>query len=182
MSTAGTALLNPHLVLEPLMLEPGMRVADLGCGRTGHFIFPISRIVQDTGIVYAVDIVKSTLETIASRSRSEGFGNVQTVWSDIERVGSAPIPNASINVCLLINVLHLVKDKVAVFEEAARLLTENGLLVIVDWQQNLGTLGPVAGSLVSPETIKALSIQQGLKPHQQIEINPYYYCFIFKKV
>jgi ubiquinone/menaquinone biosynthesis C-methylase UbiE len=182
MSTAGTALLNPHLVLEPLTLQPGMRVADLGCGRTGHFIFPISRLVQDTGIVYAVDIVKSTLETIASRCRSEGYNNIQTVWSDIERVGSAPIPNESINVCFLVNVLSMVKNKLAVLEEATRLLTENGLLTIIDWQQNLGTLGPTAAALILPETIKALSKQQGLQLHQQIELNPYHYCYIFKKV
>lgn len=181
MTTSGTALLDPHVVLGSLELAPGMRVADLGCGRTGHFIFPVSRIVQDTGIVYAVDIVKNILETIASRSRSEGYGNIQTVWSDIERVESTPIPEASLQVCFLVNVLHLVKNKPAVFQEAVRLLGEEGQLVVIDWQRNLGALGPANSELVLPDTVTILAKSNGVRLHKQVELGDYHYCYIFKK-
>src|SRR3990167_10080103 len=108
MTHAGSALLDPHAVFEKISLASGMRVADLGCGRTGHFVFPASRVVGDTGIVYAVEIVKNILESIQSRVRSEGYHNVQTVWSNIELAGKTPVPAGSLQACFLVNVLFLV--------------------------------------------------------------------------
>jgi ubiquinone/menaquinone biosynthesis C-methylase UbiE len=138
--------------------------------------------VQDTGIVYAVDVIKDILETIASRSRSEGYGNIQTVWSDIERTASTPIPEASLHVCFLVNVLHLVKDKPAVLTEAVRLLGEEGQLVVIDWQQSLGALGPTQNDMVSPETVTVLAKSSGVRLYKQVDLGPYHYCFIFRKV
>ena len=66
MSGAGKALLDPKIVLDKLRLQPGMRVADLGCGRTGHFIFLAAKQVGDKGVVYAVDLMKDILESIKS--------------------------------------------------------------------------------------------------------------------
>ena len=40
----GKALIDPYPIFEAIGLAPGERVADLGCGRTGHFVFPASRV------------------------------------------------------------------------------------------------------------------------------------------
>ena len=70
MSHSGTALIDPYKIFEKISLGHGMRVADLGCGRTGHFIFPTARVVGESGVVYAVDIMKDILESIKSRVRT----------------------------------------------------------------------------------------------------------------
>jgi ubiquinone/menaquinone biosynthesis C-methylase UbiE len=57
MAHSGTVLIDPYKIFEKISLSVGQRVADLGCGRTGHFVFPAVKTVGDTGIVYAVDVV-----------------------------------------------------------------------------------------------------------------------------
>src|SRR3989338_2287181 len=105
MSHVGTALVDPYKIFEKISLKEGMRVADLGCGRTGHFVFPAAHVIGDNGIVYAVDVMKDVLENVKSRARFEGFDNVQAIWSDVELPGRAPIPNKSLDACFFINAL-----------------------------------------------------------------------------
>lgn len=182
MTHSGGALINPGVVFEKILLSPGMRVADLGCGRTGHFVFPAAKIVGDTGVVYAVEIVKNILESIKSRCRSEGYSNVQAIWSDIETVGQTPVPEKSLNACFMVNVLFLVKDRVAVLKEAARLLQKDGVAVVVDWAKNLGPLGPKPGQMLSEEDLRAAAGQAGLAFQENLAIGDYHFCSIFKKM
>ena len=46
---------KPDEVVAALKLEPGERVADVGCG-PGYFTLPIAKAVGPTGKVWAVDI------------------------------------------------------------------------------------------------------------------------------
>lgn len=158
-----------------------MRVADLGCGRTGQFIFPASKIVGEKGIVYAVDIIKDVLEDIKKRIQSEAFMNIQTVWSDVERVGKTPIPEHSLNTTILTNVIFLVKDKLSVLREAARLTAEHGQVIVIDWSKQLGPLGPSADLLVRAEDIVGLAKDADLTLAERIDLSDNHYCLIFNK-
>jgi len=180
--TSGTALLNPHKVFAKVGLAKGMRIADLGCGRTGHFVFSAARAIGDTGMIYAVDVVKEVLEGIQSRIRSEGYDNVQTIWSDIEAVGKTAIPQGSLDGCFIINVFFLVKDKKKVIQEAVRLLKKGGFLVIIDWKQNLGLCGPIPEQMVTPEYLINITQTYPLKLIDQSLDTKYHYCLILRKV
>jgi ubiquinone/menaquinone biosynthesis C-methylase UbiE len=178
---SGTALIDHHIVFDKVKLKSGYRVADLGCGRTGHFVFPAAKVVGDTGQVYAVDIVKDILETISSRVRRQGFSNVLTVWSDIEMAGKTSIPKESLDVCFVTNVMFLVKDKKAAIKEAARLLAKDGLMVITEWAKKLGPLGPETEQLVAPDFFLELGPAVGLKFIEKFNPGDYHYSLIFKK-
>jgi ubiquinone/menaquinone biosynthesis C-methylase UbiE len=182
MTTAGRALLDPHKIFAHVGLTKGMRIADFGCGRTGHFVFSAARVVGETGVVYAVDIVKEVLEHIGSRIRTEGYDNVQTIWSDIESFGKTAIPEKSLDGCFLVNVLFLSKHKKEVIAEAVRLLKKGGFLVIVDWLQKIGPCGPAPEAVVSPEEARTLLVKSGLDTVQQIALGEYNYCLIARKI
>src|SRR3989338_4294529 len=180
--TSGTALIDPRIVLEKMHLGVGMRVADFGCGRTGQFIFLASKMVGDKGIVYAVDIIKDVLEDIKSRVKVEAnHHNIQPVWSDIEKCGRTPIPEKSLHAVILTNVIFLVKDKLSVLREAARLTQAGGFVVVVDWSKQLGPLGPTGELIVKPETVIELAKQADLALVEQVMLNNNHYCLLFKK-
>ncbi|MFA6486309.1 MAG: methyltransferase domain-containing protein [Candidatus Magasanikbacteria bacterium] len=181
MTHAGTALIDPKIVFDKIGLTVGMRVADLGCGRTGHFVFPVARVVGDTGVVYAIDVVKDILESLNSRVRSEGFGNVHTVWSDIEMVEKTPIPAGSLDVAFFVNVMYLLRDKESALREASRLLKDGGQIVLIDWSKNLGPLGPKDGVMVSPSEMIEHAQISGLNLMENINLGDYHFCLIFKK-
>lgn len=178
---SGTALIDPYKIFEKISLAEGQRVADLGCGRTGHFVFPAVKIVGDKGVVYAVDIIKNVLESIKSMARSEGCNSVQTVWSDIELPGKTPIPSGSLDACFCINVLFQLKNKVGAVKEAARMLKHGGYLVVVDWAKKLGTLGPADGSMLNPEEVLRLAALENLKFLDQVDVGEYHFALLFEK-
>ena len=176
-----TTLINPHKVLEQVEVLDGMRVADFGCGRTGYFLFPLAKAVGEQGIVYAIDIVKSILESIRRRSDYEGLDNVQTVWSDIERVNKTPIPDNSLDIAFFVNVLFQLKNRVDALKEAKRLLKKNGLLVIIDWTKNLGPLGPKENENVKIEDIQKWAQELGLQFVKKEILSEYTYLITLKK-
>ena len=181
MSTAGTNLINPADIFERIKLGPGMRVADLGCGRTGHFVFPASTIVEDIGIVYAVDILKETLESIKSRIRSEGRDNIQVVWSDIEVFDKTPIPETSLDVCFFVNVLSQLKNRQSAMRESARFLKSGGLLVIIDWQNRIGSLGPSVDKMLSKIGLQDDVANLGMDLVDNFAAGDYHFCLVFRK-
>jgi len=181
MSHSGTALVDPYKIFDKILLSEGMRVADLGCGRTGHFVFPAAQIVGAKGIVYAVDVIKDVLESVRSMARGEGCDNVQTIWSDIERLGKTPIAESSLDVCFFVNVLFQLKDKTGAVKEASRLLKKDGFMVVVDWAKKLGFLGPSPELMLNPEKISALAAQENFKFIDRVVVGDYHYSLIFQK-
>lgn len=178
---AGRALIDPFSIFTKIGLTKGMRVADMGCGRTGHFVFPAARIVDKTGLVYAVDILKDVLENINGWIRSQSMDNVQTVWSDIEMVNKTPIPEKSLDMCFYMNVMSGLKNKAGALTEAVRLLKDGGKVIVVDWTKKLGTLGPSSEDMVDPKKFTEIAAQCGLSLVENILVSDYHYCLIFKK-
>lgn len=181
MSHSGVSLLDPYLVFEKIGLAEGMRVADFGCGRTGHFVFSAARIVGEKGIVYAVDVMKDVLESLASRIRSEGYDNVQTIWSDIELPGKTAIPAGSLDGCFIVNVFFLLTKKAEAFKEAARLIKPGGWFAITEWSQQLGPLGPPKERMVTPDTLLEFAASFGFSLLEQFPMGNYHYCLLLKK-
>lgn len=178
---SGTALIDPYKIFDKILLSQGMRVADLGCGRTGHFVFPAAQVVGDKGIVYAVDVIKNVLESIKSMARGEGCENIHTVWSDIELFGKTPIADNSLDACFFVNVLFQIKNRPNAMKEAVRLLKKQGYLVIVDWAKKLGLLGPSADLMLDPDKIVALATQNNLQLIDKFSLGDYHYTLILQK-
>ncbi|MDO8499760.1 MAG: methyltransferase domain-containing protein [bacterium] len=179
--TSGKALIDSMAIVKKLGIVDGLKIADFGCGRTGHFVFPLSKAVGDTGVVYAVDIIKDILASIDSRVRSEGYHNVHTVWSDIEKYGATPIPAGSLDAIFFVNVFSLLKDSASAIREAGRLLTDTGILVIIDWEKKLGALGPAADHLISPSDFISLAAENNFKMASQFSAGDYHFCLTFIK-
>ena len=181
MTHSGVTLINPQLVFDKIKLVPGMRVADFGCGRTGHLVFPSAKVVGEHGIVYAIDIIKNILDSIKSMSRSEGLENVQVIWSDIEKEGKTPIPDNSLDAAFFVNVLFQLKNRESAMREAIRLLKKNGFLVIIDWSRKLSTLGPSAEQMIKPGELVSLAQKEGVELTSNDKMSEYSFLLVFKK-
>ena len=135
---SGHKLINPYLLFEKARLAANMQIADFGCGDTGHLVFPAAKIVGEDGLVYALDILKAVLETIGKRARQSNFTQVHPVWSDMERVGGAAIPQNSLDIVFFVNSLFHCENKINPLLEAKRLLKNKARLLVVDWKKNHG--------------------------------------------
>ena len=115
-------MIDANLILTKARVEEKTKVADLGCGSSGHFVFPSAKLVGKKGIVYAVDILRTTLETVNKRARIENLANIKTVWSNLEIFGATKIEAGSLDVGLLINTLYQSHKRAEILRESIRLL------------------------------------------------------------
>lgn len=117
---------DPQRRLQEAGLELGQDVLDFGCG-IGSFTLPAAQIVGKSGTVYALDIHPLATETVERRAASEQLGNIKTILSDRD----TGLPDQSVDVVLLYDVLHSVSDQQALLRELHRVLRPPGLLSVV---------------------------------------------------
>jgi len=177
----GNELLNPAQLLERAGVTPGMRVGDFGCGGMGYFSLQAARMVGDNGIVYAIDILKSALTSVASLAKQSGLENVKTVWSNIEMAGATKIPDHSLNVALVKNVLFQTKKREDFLREVTRCLKPGGIMMVVDWKLAGSPLGPVREDRVPPEEVRSIARGLNLKEEDSFEAGQYHFGLLFKK-
>ena len=117
------------LLLQNLALKATDHVADLGAG-TGYFSFPIAQQVG-TGKVLAVDIEPEMLRLVEQRKLVDGVHNIDTVLAN-ER--SPNIPNASVDVVLLVDAYHEFSYPREVMAGVVKGLKPGGRVVLVEYR------------------------------------------------
>jgi ArsR family transcriptional regulator len=105
------------------LLDPNTVVGDLGCG-TGSLSLSLSRHVAH---VHAIDGSPAMLE--AARQRLQSQANVTLAEGSLEAL---PLPDAALDVAVLMLVLHHVAEPSRVLKEARRVLRAGGRLLIAD--------------------------------------------------
>jgi len=177
----GRELLDPEKVVAEAGLRSGMVAADFGCGTLGHFVFPAAELVGSEGRVYAVDILKSVLEGVANRAKLLKAGNVEALWSDIERPGGIALSDGSVDVGFLINNLFLTDEKATMVRECVRTVRPGGTFVIVDWKPTGTGFGPMFAKRVGSVEVLRLAQDAGLEPIMEFEPGKFHYGLVFRK-
>ena len=182
MMTGGNALLNASFILSKAQVTEGMKVADLGCGISGHFVFPSARLVGKNGRVYAVDILKPILLNIEKRARLDNLTNIVAVWSDLEMFGATKIESGSLDIAFLINTLYQSKKRIEIIREAIRMVKKGGKVMIVEWKAIALPFGPSPENRVNEELLKNGAQKLGLTLQEEFEAGDYHYGIIFTKI
>lgn len=177
----GTSLIDVHDLLTRVDVGPGQVVADLGCGGGGHFVAPTAVMVGSSGLVYAVDIQKKVLNSLESSLKLQNIGNVRMVWSNLEDVGAADIPDSSCDIAFIANVLFQNDQHESIMREAARIVRPGGNLVVVDWKHYKAPFGPPDERRVSAERVEEIGSSIGLQKIQQFDVGIYHYAVVFRK-
>lgn len=178
---SGTELINPFKLLERVGIRQGFRVADLGCGSLGHFVFPAAQLVGTDGIVYAVDIQRHVLERIESYAKQEHFFNVVAVWSDVDVFGATRIENGTLDLVLHVNNLFLSQNRESLVREMARLTKPGGRIIVVEWKAIDTPIGPPTANRLDAQEAKQILKCQFLKLVEEFEPGPYHYGLIYQR-
>lgn len=178
----GNELLRPEDLLKRAGVEYKMTVADLGCGATGFFTFVAADIVGEDGRVYAVDVLKSVLASIASKAKQDGVQNVHIVWSNLEVYGATKIKDASCDIAFLVNVMFQSTEHEKILREAARMVKIGGRIFIVDWKRSGSPLGPPMTSRLNPQKIRETMREIGFREIDAFEAGQYHFGLVFEKL
>ena len=177
-----TTLFNVGAILGKLGVEERQEVAELGCGNNGLFIFSLARLVGKEGRVYAIDILKSSLEEIKKEATNRNMPQITTIWSNLEIFKATKIENGKIDRALLVNVLHQSDKRPEIIREAIRMLKRKGRLLIIEWKSEDLPLGPRPERRVKIEALKAAAPKLGLDLTEEFDAGPFHYGLIFIKL
>jgi arsenite methyltransferase len=127
--TTRDVLRRRELVRVALGARAGDRVLDVGCG-PGFYVTEMLEVVGRGGSIVGVDGSADMLAVAAKRA--EGHDNVEFHEADAT---SLPVPDASFDRAIAVQVLEYVRDVPAALAELRRALRPGGRVLVwdVDW-------------------------------------------------
>lgn len=172
---------DPKKNIDQCGIQAGQIIADLGAG-SGFYTLEAAKALGSTGKVYAVDAQKDLLSRIKNNATKEGLYNVEVIWGDIEKLGGTNIRDNSIDLILVCNVMFQLTDKKGVAGEIKRILASGGRVLVVDWTDSFGGIGPHKDHLFSKEDAEHLFETSGFSKDREIQAGAHHYGFIYKKL
>jgi ubiquinone/menaquinone biosynthesis C-methylase UbiE len=176
----GVKFINPQAIIETLEITEGMAVGDFGAG-TGYFTFPLAQKLGQSGVVYAIDILKEKIETIESQAKLLRFDNIVAKRANLELANGSKLTEASLDWVFLVTMLFQNKDKKTVMLEAARVLKKGGKILVIEWVMGDFSFGPARELRVSKEEIFELAQGADLSVGEEIEISDFHFGLILEK-
>jgi ubiquinone/menaquinone biosynthesis C-methylase UbiE len=117
----------PGKILKEADINPGDRVLDFGCG-SGSYSLAAASLVGESGEVYALDIHPLAIRSVTRKASKKGYKNITAVFPDDD----SPFQDKCMNVILLYDVFHEVKDKEELIRRLHKMLCDNGVLSFSD--------------------------------------------------
>lgn len=121
---------NGALLHRWLAVQPGQRIADLGCGN-GYHTFPLARAAGREGLVFAVDLQPRMLELLQLRAEKDQLQNIRLVEATTSDPKLAP---SSCDLVLMVDVYHELSHPVSVMQRVKRALRTGGRCVLVEFR------------------------------------------------
>ncbi len=174
-------LLKVNFLINKVIKNDNEKVADLGCGKFGYFVFPLTKIIGKRGKIYAVDIIKDNLESINNIARSENLTQIETIWSNLEIYKGTKIPDNFLDAIFLVSILHQSEKHLDILKESARMLKTGGRLLIVDWNKESFIFNNKEKEIVSPDEIKEYIKKLPLDLQEEFIAGDYHYGLLLIK-
>ena len=174
------SFINPKNVLEQISIEPGSKAADFGCGH-GSLTIGLAKLVGKDGVVHAIDVLKSCLESVKSRASLENLNNLNLIRANLEVLGSTGIGDNSLDLVLMANVLFQSPLKQEIFREAHRVLKPGSRVIVVDWKIKDTRIGPESKHRVEPDDIKNMAQKTGFSYKREFDAGEYHFGLEFVK-
>jgi len=117
----------PQEAIAEARIQPGDTVLDFGCG-PGGFSVAAARIAGKKGRVYALDILPLAATYVARYAKKAGVANLRTITSGHE----TGLADKSVDVVLLYDILHHLKEPGPILAELSRVMKKDGSLSVTD--------------------------------------------------
>lgn len=171
---------DPESNIRELGVYEGQTVVDLGAG-TGVYTVLLADRVGESGRVYAIEVQKEFLTNIKTAAADRGLKNVEVIWGDIERFGGTKVKDEIADEVVVSNVLFQAEDKGGLMREVKRILKPQGKLLIVDWKDSFGNLGPSSDAVVSAAAAQELAEREGFVLKKIFDAGAHHYGLVLYK-
>ena len=171
---------DPIKIIEQITFSDDAHIADFGCGSGAYSLAIAKKLIM--GKIFAIDVRKDMVERLGNIAKSKKIEKLHVVWGDIDEENGSRLRENSIDFVLLTNTLFQVEDKKMVMQEASRILKSGGRLLIIDWEDSFGNIGPKEDHIITERTAKLLTEEVGFIFDKKIEAGEHHYGFIVHKL
>jgi ubiquinone/menaquinone biosynthesis C-methylase UbiE len=177
---AESAFLNPTKALQAAKLRDAERVADFGAG-SGFFTRAAGRLVGGRGLVWAVDVHQELLPRVKKLALEEGLNNIEVVHGNVERLGGSHLPEDNFDLVIISNLLFGAEHKEQIVKEAKRVLRPGGRVLVIDWSDSFGGMGPHPDHVVTADHAQTLFELGGFSYLGPVNAGSHHWGFLARK-
>ncbi len=171
---------DPKTNISNLVIGEEMKVLDVGAG-SGAYTLAAAELAKN-GKVYAVDVQKELLAKIKAEGAKRHLHNIEGIWADIEKPHATKLADKIIDVGIVSNILFQVEHKEGLAKEVARLIRPKGKLMVIDWSDSFGGLGPIQRDVFNANRTKGLFENVGFKTVKEFDAGDHHYGIIFERI
>ncbi len=170
---------DPSKNLDQLELTTNLIVADLGAGSGFYTIAAAKKLKGGEGKVYCIEVQRDLLQHIQDAAKKEHLTNIDYIWGNIEKRGGTKIHDKTVDCAIISNVLFQVEDRKGFLEEVKRILKPGGRILLVDWSESFGGMGPAPDHVITSANAESLLVSIGFKKVKNFEAGAHHYGIIF---
>jgi ubiquinone/menaquinone biosynthesis C-methylase UbiE len=145
-----------------------MSIAELGAGR-GDFILRVSEAIGSAGHAFAVESAPEMLSVL--REKTQASRNIHVIEAPSHAV---PVATGSCDRVHMVNLWTELRDPAAALHEAARLLREDGRLILIEWRADVECPHAPASRIGFRDMVRLLE-ENGWDIHRHGNLGPYSY-------
>ncbi len=174
------AFSEPEKNINQLDIKEGWHVADFGAG-SGFYAMALGKRVGDSGKVYAIDVQKDLLSAISAKAKEIGLSNVNVIWGDVDEPEGSTLADESMDACVVSNILFQSENKDNLAKETSRIVKKGGQVLVIDWSDSYGGLGPQPSAIVSKNDVKNIFTKIGFLVEKEFDAGDHHFGVVFKK-
>lgn len=150
------------------------RVGDFGAG-AGHYSLALAEKLGAEGVIYAFDAFAPALDSIR-RSGEKYAAEFHTLHSDLNL--DIPLRENLLNIAVVANVLHQLRERERFARELARILKPGGTALVVDWMSSFKNMGPPSESVLSAGEALRLFQTAGFRTGDMLPAGTHHFAFV----
>ena len=177
------SLINAKKVLQQIEINQNFSILDLGCG-SGYFSIQAAKnFINETGIIYAIDIHEESINKLKNKFSKMELSNIKPIIADVTE--GLPVEEKSIDFCIIANVLHgfvVNGETEMVLDNLEHVLKKNALVAVIEFKKSKLVPGPPIDERLSRFDAMKLMTLRPFKFIKNIKVGLLHYGLLFKVI
>jgi len=168
--------LKPEETLLKIGLQDNHDLCDVGAG-SGVFTFPAAAMLTK-GKVYALEINDEMLAVMEEKSKKAGISNIEFIKVQDNRF---EIESYSVDIVLMVTVLHEIENKNVILQEVKRVLKDTGKFAVIEFHKRETPTGPPTTHRLGKDEVEDLLTKAGFRVKENFDLGENFYCLVFSR-
>ncbi|MBP1761397.1 MAG: methylase involved in ubiquinone/menaquinone biosynthesis [Firmicutes bacterium] len=166
--------LSPLKTLQKIGIEENQVVCDIGAG-TGIFTIAAATMTRNT--VYGLEIDKEMLNLIEAKAKQNDLTNIRLIEV---RGDHFAMEDGSVDIVLMVTVLHEIDNKAAMLSEINRILRDDGKCAVIEFNRRDAQTGPPMDIRLDKPELETIFTNHGFRKIDNFDLGEDMYCMVFK--